>query len=68
MRDQTKTAKESVDLFKAEFIDRAIYLAISVLDRNMARVCYYLKEEKEKITLSLAVISFLKFVSLDVDV
>ena len=65
MRESSAYAKESVQIFKHEFAEDAIRLAIKFLTINQNREVSDYEEETEKNTLSLAIVNFLKFVTQD---
>ena len=64
-KTEQNKAIETSKLFKSKFSYTAISLAIMILIKNQQRNIDDFEEEKEKITLSLAIINFLKHVSKD---
>ena len=52
IRDTSKEAKETVDVFKNDFLERAINISLRILTINSTRMCVLEEEENEKSVLS----------------
>ena len=65
IRDTSKEAKDTVDVFKNDFLERAINISLRILTINSARVCVLEDEENEKSVLSQSIINYFKFLSND---
>ena len=65
IRDTSKEAKETVDVFKNDFLDQSINICLHILTVNSARLCVLEEEENEKSVLSQSIINFFKFLSHD---
>ena len=65
LSESSLEAKESVEIFKTEFIGDAIKLGIKLILMNQRRKVSEHEEEVEKNTLSLAMVNFFKHVSKD---
>ena len=62
VKDQETT---SGHLFRTKFCSEAIEIALNVLQKNQLRVVDDEDEEIEKYTLSVSILNFLKYVSLN---
>ena len=61
--DTSKKALETTTLFKTKFSFTAISHAINIMTKNQERAVDDIEEEKEKYTLALSILNFLKHVS-----
>ena len=65
IRDTSREAKDTVEVFKYDFLERAIDISLHILSINSGRKCVMEEEENEKSVLSQSIINFFKFMSLD---
>lgn len=63
--DTQKKNVEVTILFRSKFSQKAISLALDILQSNQARMVDDLEEETEKYTLALSILNFFKFASLE---
>ena len=65
VRDQSREGRETVQRFKEDYLERSIGLSFRLLLANQGRRVSDEDEEAEKAILSLAIVAFLKFITLD---
>ena len=68
VRDHSREGRETIRRFKKDYLERSIAISFKLLCTNQGRHTSNPDEEAEKSILSLSIVSFLKFITMDITI